>query len=69
MRIMLKKRIYLILTLFLSLFLLTNYSLARAQDKDKILSLSDVKIYKKIFDIQRSKLKTKNQRRGRMLTS
>ena len=69
MKIMFKKRIYLIFTLFLSLFLLANYSLARAQDKDKILSLSDVKIYKKIFDIQKKQIKTKNQRSGRMLTS
>ena len=44
MRIMLKKRTYLIFTLFLSLFLLTNYSLASAQDKEKILSFDDVKI-------------------------
>jgi hypothetical protein len=62
MRIMLKKRIYLIFTLFLSLFLLTNYSLARAQDKDKILSLSDVKIYKKIFEIQKKQIKNKKSK-------
>ena len=62
MRIMLKKRIYLIFTLFLSLFLLTNYSLARAQDKDKILSLGDVKIYKKIFEIQKKHIKNKKSK-------
>ena len=44
---MFKKKIYLIFTLLLSLFLLTNYSLATTQDKDKILSFDDVKIYKK----------------------
>jgi soluble lytic murein transglycosylase len=62
MRIMLKKRIYLIFTLLLSLFLLTNYSLARAQDKDKILSLGDVKIYKKIFEIQKKQIKNKKSK-------
>ena len=56
---MLKKKIYSIFTLFLSLFLLTNYSLAKAQDKDKILSLGDVKIYKKIFEIQKTQIKNK----------
>jgi hypothetical protein len=68
MRIMLKKRIYLIFTLFLSLFLLTNYSLARAQDKDKILSLGDVKIYKKIFEIQKKQIKNKKSKEWKMLT-
>jgi hypothetical protein len=68
MRIMLKKRTYLIFTLFLSLFLLTNYSLARAQDKDKILSLMMLKFIKKFLRYKRSKLKTKNQRNGKMLT-
>src|SRR6056300_2085586 len=62
MRIMLKKRIYLIFTLLLSLFLLINYSLARAQDKDKILSLSDIKIYKKIFEIQKKQIKNKKSK-------
>ena len=62
MRIMLKKRIYLIFTLLLSLFLLTNSSLARAQDKDKILSLGDVKIYKKIFEIQKKQIKNKKSK-------
>ena len=62
MRIMLKNRIYLIFTLLLSLFLLTNSSLARAQDKDKILSLGDVKIYKKIFEIQKKQIKNKKSK-------
>ena len=68
MRIMLKNRIYLIFTLLLSLFLLTNSSVARPQDKDKILSLGDVKIYKKIFEIQKKQIKNKKSRSGKMLT-
>ena len=59
---MFKKRIYLTFTLFLSLFLLTNYSLARTQDEDKILSLGDVKIYKKIFEIQKKQIKNKKSK-------
>ena len=59
---MFKKRIYLTFTFFLSLFLLTNYSLARTQDEDKILSLGDVKIYKKIFEIQKKQIKNKKSK-------
>ena len=59
---MFKKKTYSIFTLFLSLFLLTNYSLAKAQDKDKILSLGDVKIYKKIFEIQKKQIKNKKSK-------
>ena len=62
MIIMFKKTIYFIFTLFLSLFLLTNHSLGSAQDKDKILSLSDVKNYKKIFEIQKKLIKNKNSK-------
>ena len=65
---MLKKKTCSIFTLFLSLLLLTNYSLAKAQDKDKILSLGDVKIYKKIFEIQKKQIKHKKSKEYKKLS-
>ena len=48
--------------IFLSFLIFSNSLFAKNENVKKILSLEDVKIYKKIFEIQKLQIKSKNSR-------
>ena len=57
------------LFVFISKIFFCHLSYANIESTKKILTLNDVKIYKKIFEIQKLPIKTKNLRNGKKLIS
>ena len=48
---------------FLSLLIFSNFASAETKNYKKILSKNDIKIYKKIFEIQKLPIKNKNSKK------
>ena len=57
--IMLKNNNTFFILFFLGIFFISNFSFGKIENNKKILSSSDIKIYKKIFEIQKLPIKSK----------
>lgn len=57
--IMLKNKNTFFIVFFLGTFLISNFSFGKIENNKKILSSSDIKIYKRIFEIQKLPIKNK----------
>ena len=62
---MFEKFFNIILVIFLKLLFTANYSFGNNLEKYELLSLKDVKIYKKIFEIQSKQIKNRNSKEWR----
>ena len=60
--IILKNTKIIVPLIFLSSLIFSNISFANNDNMKKILSLDDIKIYKKIFEIQKLPIKSKNSK-------
>ena len=56
---MLKNKNTFFILFFLGTFFISNFSFGKIENNKKILSSSDIKIYKKIFEIQKLPIKNK----------
>ena len=54
-----KNKKFIFVFFFLNIFIYNNFSFAKLEDTKKILTQNDIKIYKKIFKIQKLPIKNK----------